>query len=79
MLKVGDKLICKVGDGWYTVGKAYEVTKVDDGWAFLTTDDGDKNIDFCISVIVPGMFYIWDTFYTLIELRKLKLEKLCLT
>jgi hypothetical protein len=82
-LKNGDKIFCKKiynPDGihyYFTVGKMYRVCKMTDKYiqeieddnivysVYLQSDDNTKNA------------YIWKYFYTEKELRKLKLEKLC--
>jgi hypothetical protein len=72
MFKVGDKIVCvnnniKPGYGLFiTIGNVYDVIVEDDGVVTIIDDTGENS------------FYNEARFVSLIEYRKLKIEKICL-
>ena len=83
MLKVGDRLLCKKGvtdslsgDIYYKEKKYYEIKKVTDEKIILDSEIHGFEDTWYFFPYISFNFYIWDHFYTKIDLRKIKLEKL---
>lgn len=82
-MKIGDKLLCKkvdvsiLGDmNFTTIGKYSTITMVNADNIYIETDLGhsltySKYPKCEINQVLP---YIWDIFYTVIELRNNKLK-----
>ena len=84
MLKIGDKLICKLGTDWgnisygsisYIKNNVYTVNSIEND-IIATVYIGDENGEDWFYIGKDADYYIWDYFYTLKEFRKLKLKQL---
>ena len=75
MLKVGDKLLCKITN--FFVDKYYTIkiiNKFDNSVIFRIKNENDDFFTFSLNK--NDNYYIWKYFYTPNEVRKMKLKKL---
>ena len=72
--KIGDRLLCKKIHKWYIKGNFYVINDVDIGP--FTNDVSVEGYWFNLDKGYIGVPLFSDYFYTLEELRKLKLEKI---
>lgn len=72
-MDVGDKVICKYSIDFFKIGGIYEIEFINSG----NIKVGNNYGGYWFNGIVDGYSHlIWDYFYTVKEVRRLKLEKM---